>query len=264
MKSYDVRKEDLIKDILFMKNSTPEMIARITKDGIALYFKSLSTFGRKSKVTRETLTTMREMYRISKMEGRLFDFILDNLDSIDIDAAEETVLKLDKLNTQTYESYDAVLGEIETAIALKDENRTLKSNKGISSLLTNKNYANMVVALTEDIKNVRKFLNYEDEFWEFIKPFERIVPTPAEGARIQCGLIPITEPDGKTLSRFYTVVPKVIDMETAFIALDLYKKAHDMYLMVGKDYTGYQHKPSTEEQLNYRDYLTEQAKGITK
>ena len=147
---------------------------------------------------------------------------------------------------------------------MKDENRALKSNKGIPSLLTNKNYANMVFALTEDIKNVRKFLNYEDEFWEFIKPFERIIPTPAEGARIQCGLIPITETDGKTLSRFYTVVPKVIDMETAFIALDIYKKAHDMYLMVGKDYTGYQHKPSTEEQLNYRDYLTAQAKGITK
>ena len=72
------------------------------------------------------------------------------------------------------------------------------------------------------------------------------------------------ETDGKRLHTFYTIVPRVIDMETAYIALDLYKKAHDMYLMIGKEYVEGVQRPSTEEQLDYRDYLSQAGNVITK
>ena len=122
----------------------------------------------------------------------------------------------------------------------------------------------MVAALAENQKKVKDFLNFEPEFWEFIKPYERIIPTPAEGAKVQCGILPIMETDGKTLHSFYTLVPEVIDLETANIAVGIYTKAHEMYLMLGKEYTDGVQKAVTEEQLDYSDHLNEIGQKIAK
>lgn len=263
MKSIDARQQELIKDILFMKRATPDQIRKITMDGMKTYFKALAVFGPSSPITKEALVTIREMYEISKVEGKLLNFITSNLASIDISAAESVVLTLDKLNDDTYAAYDSVLGEIEIACDTKNPNRTIKPKSGINSLITNENYKTMVVSLTERMIDVRAFLTYEEDFWTFIETYLKVVPSPGYIAEKTCGLRPILDQDGN-LVNFYTIVPKVVDLDTAMIAIDVYKRAHDLYNCLSYRYKDIL-KPSSEAvQEEYKEHLDERAKMIFK
>ena len=264
LKSSSQRMEDLRKDIEYLLLNNPVTVLQITKRGLSDNGLARTTLGEQSNIAGEAMKVAQEIQAINYIEERLLKYIVNNLNSFDIDSAEKVVMILDKLSRTTFADYNKVLDEIENAIKEKDDNKQVRPEKGLTTLLTNRNYTNMVAALTEDQNKIRAFLDYEPEFWEFIKLYERVVPVPVEGAKIECGILPIMETDGKTLHSFYTLVPKVIDMETAYMALDIYKKAHDMYLMVGKEYTGGVQKPSTEEQLDYRDYLNVKGQVIAK
>ena len=264
LKSRPQRIEDLKNDIEYLLLNNPTTVLQITRDGLSDVSLAKETFGEGSHMAAEALSVSKEIQAINYIEERLLKFIKNNIDRFDLDSAEKVVLILDKLSRTTFAGYREIITEIEKAIEAKDDQREVRPKEGMPTLLTNRNYINMVVALDESQSKVKAFLDYEPEFWDFIKLYERIVPTPAEGAKIQCGIIPILNTDGETLYNFYTIVPKVIDMETAYIAIDIYRKAHDMFLMVGKKYDKGGQRPSTEEQLDYRDYLNVKGQTITR
>ncbi len=260
-KSEEERKNKLTKDILYMKDSAASQIATMTKNGLNSHVRALKTFGPKSKVTKEALVTIREFYKISKLEGKLLNFILKNLDQMYLSAAEDSAMTLDLLNRSTIEAYQSVLTEINTACEEKDEKRVLKPEKGINSLLTNKRYTAMVMALTEKMTDVKSFLRYDEKFWNFISTYLKVVPVRGEGIPLECGLLPILDQEGN-LDNFYTLIPKVVDFDTAIGALDVYKRAHDMYLFVGQPYKDYVKRNSAEAQLEYREHLEEKAQKV--
>ena len=168
MKSMEKRKDELVQDIMFMRNATPEQIRKITFDGLSSYFNALRAFGFKSPVPKEALKVIRDMYKVSKIEGKLLDFILINLDHLNIDSAEETVDELDQLNTTTYLNYNEVLDEIDVAAQMHKEERALHPNRKIDSLLTNNKYKTKVFGLVQRFSDVKNFLNYDEDFWEFV------------------------------------------------------------------------------------------------
>ena len=255
----DTRKEKVVKDILYTRETEPAKVRRITLSGMASYFKAVKTFGPGSPVAKEALKTIKEMLKISKIENKLLLFILHNIDEFDISATEDAVLRLERLNDSTYDSYYGVLSEINAACANKDKNRQLRPEKGIDSLLTNNRYKTMVLGLTNTFEDIKEYLPYEEEFWIFIKPNLKVLPTTGEGARIQCGIQTIRNGEDNTLVNFITVVPKVVDYETAMEAIRVYKKAHDLYLCLGKDMSLIEVTNANQEQMQYRESIEKEA-----
>ncbi len=262
-KSVEQRRKELVQDINYMRENIRTTNLAFAKAGTGVQSLARRTFGLGSKLAREALLSVKEVHKMSKTELKLFHFMLENLDSINIDSAERVELELEKINDSSFEAYFNVLNEIKLACEAKEEKKEVKPKDGINSVLTNGNYSRMVIGLTQTLADVKAFLNYEPEFWEFIKSRLRIVPVPADGAKIMCGIQPILDED-KTLHGFYTLVPEVTDMESAYIALDIYKKAHDMFYAIGMKYTDGVQKPGNVEHMEYRDYLTEKAGKITK
>ena len=232
MKTYEQKKVDLVKDIDYLQDEMSRQSRRMMKTGIKDYLTCLRMFGGKLQITKEAWIAVKEMYKIGKIEGKLFDFILANLDHINIEAAQAVVFELDKLNDRTYGYYEDVLDEIDMGIREKNGGRPIRANRGNDSLLTNSTHAKRVVALLENDKSVRNFLCYEDEFWDFMQTYLKVLPTPGYIAKEACKVVPVLD-DNRCLVNFYTIVPKVVDMETAVIAIDMYKQAHDLYACLG-------------------------------
>ena len=262
-KSPEERKSELTKDIQYMINSIRLNKLKFDYLGYKAFARAKLAFGFTSPMAREALVALKEVNKMSAAENRLFTFILKNLDVVDLDSAKEVELELERINDSAFTEYFEMINQIEFACKHNDASLYVSPEGDIKSVLSNGDYARMVVGLTEKFSDIKAFLNYEPEFWEFIKPNLRVVPVPAEGAKVMCGLIPITDTENN-LQNFYTVVPEVRDMDTAYIALDLYKRAHDMFLHRGKNYSEFEKKTSNNEQLEYRELLTEKAHRVTK
>lgn len=146
------QKEDILNQIKFMKNTAPEELLSIIHDSLSLYLKCLTTFGFGSNEAEECLLIVKEMTKIFKKERKLLKSIESSIESIDLDLTCDIIDILDKLNEDTYNAYDNILGEIETSCYLKERNRVLRPRAQIDSLITNDEYENMVIKLTNKKK----------------------------------------------------------------------------------------------------------------
>ena len=230
--SVQERKNSLVNDIEFMINALPEQLSKIFFSSMSTYFRALTTFGRNSEITRSSLTVLRDMFKIGKQEKVLLKYILNNLDRFNLSATELVVDKLDELNEKTYKAYDKVFADIEDACDTKDPNRFGKHHT-IDSLISNETYSNMVYALNAKDDNIRHYLGYPDEFWEFIQSHLRVVPYFGEIDKKHYGITPIMDKEN-TLVDFFTIVPSIVNYESIKVAVDVYRKAYQYYQNVGK------------------------------
>ena len=258
MKSFDKRKEELVKDIIYMRDTAPGQVAKITKNGLVTYLRAAKVDGPISPLAREALRIIRETYKNSNLEDKLLLFILENIDTIDVTAAEDVTLTLEKLSDKTYAAYSEMLDDINSACFLSKKERQLRPERTVDSLLTNDRYKTMVYGLTQTIADVKNFLNYEEEFWDFIEEHLREVHVTAAGARVQCGVIPLFDGDTNVYN-FYTVVPKIVDYETALVAINIYKKAYDLYVNLGIKKAEVFSPSTLGLQLDYSEHLREEA-----
>ena len=105
MKTVVEQRQELTDDIKSMKKGSYEQMWLITMYGLGSYFKSLFRFGGSSKVTRDNLNVIKEMFGILKTEREMLNFILRNLDKFDITSTQDVVQMLDELNDKTVEYY---------------------------------------------------------------------------------------------------------------------------------------------------------------
>ena len=223
---------ELEEDIRFMLDGIPEQVRLMFFRSLGAYFKSLVTFGKKSETTRNSLLVFKDILKISKQEKELLNYILDNLDRFNARAVENVLDKLDKLNDKTFESYDRILSDIDEAWEMKDEKRFVKAS-AIDSLISNGTYNNMVYALSSNDTSIKNFLGFSDDFWKYIENNMKKVPAVVIDNADAYGVRPVVDRDGN-LSDFITIVPTVVDYESAKIAIDTYSKAYIYYLNLGK------------------------------
>ena len=132
--------KDVIEQINFMNDSTPEEMKMIYADSFKLYLLSLYKFGKNSMVTKDCLNVAREFKQICRKEKEIFKYILKNINDIDVDKALDYLDMLDKLNEKTYLYYDRVLGDIEYALSVKDPNRAKRIRKEFDTLTDSDKY----------------------------------------------------------------------------------------------------------------------------
>ncbi len=258
MGEYALQKDELTTNILKMRNGAAEQMALITYYGLSGYFKSLMAFGRKSKVTKDNLNVIKEMHRILKKERSLLDFILRNIDKVDVDAATDVVDTLDDLNDKTVTYYYNVMDDIDDACEVKEENRGIRPKKNFLTLTESSSYANQVVALMENESNLKSFLGYEDEFWEFIRPYKKSINVRLDEMAGMFYAIPIYNPDD-TVATISLLVPEVVSLDSALLAIKIYEEAYRIYKHLNKPYKSSKSEDMTLRLKYENDYLSSKA-----
>lgn len=246
------RKKILYEDIQDMKNGSIEEMWLVTFYSLSSYFQSLFSFGYKSKVTKDNLNVIKEMFNILRTERKLLNYILKNLDTFNIESTEQVIALLDDLNDRTLEYYYNVIDDIEDAAELKDENCGIRPNKDFSTLLQTNSYTNEVIALALDKNMVKGFLGYEDEFWMFVNNIDyKTMEAQIDLAEKLTYVAPIYDKNGIVVDvKFY--VPEVIDLPTALLAIQTYQKIYDVYKHIGKKYDALKKTDPTQKQEEFQ------------
>lgn len=247
-------KEDLISDIKEMKNGSIEQMALVTYYSLGSYFKSLLAFGRRSTVTKDNLKVIKEMYHILRRENVLLNFILRNVDKVDVDAASNVVEMLDSLNDKTVEYYYSVIEDVEDACECKEERRGIRPKKSFPTLIQSDSYAKEVIALGEDLDSLKGFLDYEPEFWSFIKPNAKTANVNLETMSGMFYVVPIIDKDN-TVCGVSLLVPEIVDLKSALLAIKLYEEAYRIYKYRGKVYQKDEEQPSTLPKQYEEEFL---------
>ena len=143
------QKEEILEQLNFIKETTPEELRRIIIDSITLYIKSVITLGFDSNAAQESLNIIKEMIKIVKEEKKILSLINKNIDDIDLDKTVDFIDDLELLNERTFIFYDNILTEIEIACEMKQKQRILRNRNGIDSLITNDYYKRKALELTK-------------------------------------------------------------------------------------------------------------------
>ncbi len=138
------QKEEILEQINFMIKTSPEEFWNISSDAILLFIKSLIIFGIKSNQVKESLNTIKEMWKVLKEEKRILNELTNNIEYINLDDTSNFIDTLDDLNTNTYNYYDSILEEIEITCDTKNKDRILRPRKNFSTLITNNTYSNQI------------------------------------------------------------------------------------------------------------------------
>lgn len=141
------QKEEILEQIDFMKTTSKQELYTVIFSAIPLYLRSIITFGINSRQAKENIEIIKEMRAILKEEKSLITTIEEHIDSIDLDETVDIIDSLDKLNDDTYLSYDSIFSDIEVSCELKDKTRAIRKRSSIDSLITNKSYQEKVKRL---------------------------------------------------------------------------------------------------------------------
>ena len=140
-------KKEILYFIRFLKRSTPEEIKFITLSCYKILLLSSFTFGISNEITKDCLNILREYVDICNIENDILDFILDNINELDLDNTANYLEDLDQLNEMTYLYYDGVIADYEYAIEAKNSNKGKRRNRTFNTLLDNNHYEERLYSL---------------------------------------------------------------------------------------------------------------------
>lgn len=264
MKKIDEDRDILTRDIEGMRDSQFEQMFLITFYGLSSYFKSLFTFGSKSSIARDSIRVIKEMFDIVKTERRMLDFILKNMDSFDIESTSLVVAEMDQLNDKTVEYYYKVLDDIDEACECEVERFGIRPRKTFDTLTQTDSYTNQVIALAENKDSIKRFLGFEEKFWEFIKDKETgNSEYHSDKDAKKAFVVPVVD-DSNNVVDIKMCIPKVVDLESALLTIRLYRRAYDLYMMLNKPLRDENICDYIETQDRYRNHLFSKSQKLLK
>lgn len=257
------QKEELRKNIFEMKSGSIEQMLLIVKYSLTAYFKSAITFGSDNRVTRDNILIIKEMFEILRRERKLLNYILRNIDYFDVTSSEEVVGMLDEVNDKTIDYYYGLLNDIEDAAELGQEFRGYRPRKGASTLITDDKYLLEVVGLGLSLDDLKAYLGYEDDFWNFVKDRIKLINTSSDIMEQMARVTPITN-NGEIVD-IDMLIPRIIDLRSATVALEMYEKAYNFYKLLGSRVEDYDKTDAESTKKRYvEEYLPQQAKELFK
>ena len=258
-----IKQEDLEKKIKSSKKESLENRIVMTLKAIEAHAAASFKFGSESNAARDALFAKKEFIRVLKEERSLFNFLLNNLHLVDLEAASAVINKLDDVKKKTTSYYNDVLTSIEKAAIEGNEKLVQTDEKDFTTLTETKSFREEVVALTENTQTVREFLNLPDSFWEFIKNKCTSIEMTHEGADIMSFVHPIYDAEGN-IATLRMNVPRPTDLYTALIAIQSYIKAYYIYCAIGRPNFVNDEHSINQAKNKYVKYLGHKAKHTIK
>lgn len=225
--TYNIQLKKEIKNIRIMNI---EQNVLTLKYIIEAYIHSFIVFGFNNTITDYVKRIWNEIKQIVKEEQSIHKYLINNSQKINFSEALKLLDKLDDLNKATilyyYESLDDILNACDT----KCEYRATLSPKEFSTLIETDEYKIESAGLTIDFDNIKEFLDYPEDFWNYIKPRLIQVGLFVEDNNYQ---VLIIEDEG-ILKDMRVIVPNVINLESACINIHEFKNAYELYKRLGQ------------------------------
>lgn len=246
----------LIEDINYMKRGSIGEMFLIIYYSLISYLKCLLVFGHKSKITKDSINVIKEMFNILKLEKKMLNYILKNINHFDVNATIKVILMLDELNANTVRYYYDVIDDIEIAADMNNEFRGLRPSTPLPTLIQTNLYTLEVIALGENFGSLKSFLGFENEFWDYIQNKVEIITDELNDT----GFVePIV--DNNVIIGINLRVPKITNLQTALWTLKAYKRAYELYTMIGCRYDTNKIDDDKDLQKKYcEEYLLKKAK----
>ena len=125
------------------------------------YIKSIITFGISHKVTVDTKMMWNNYLIIMDEEQKIFRFM-------EYDETAKYISLLDDTNSLTVKYYYNVFDDILDACDTSDSFRAEHSKKEFNTLIDTDEYRQEVVGLTIKLEDIMKFLDYPQEYWNYV------------------------------------------------------------------------------------------------
>ncbi len=176
---------------------------------------------------KENYTLLKKFLESIREEHLILNFLRGNLKIIDSDALNEYLDKLDDANTEMVQYiYDFL-----------DDN----DERNFEFLPGKIDYRKEAYALTLTEKEIKKFLNFPKDFWNYVSKRITEVDDPTfYGVHYKMNNDEIVE-DIKIL------VPEITNLQTAKVYIHEMKHAFDLYSMLGQEYINEDYEESARD-----------------
>lgn len=226
-------KKMIIEEIKDIRCKTVEEILLMLKYVIQAYIYSLFTFGANNKVTIDVKNIWNQFKQILREEKNIHKFILRNSDLISAEEVYDLLDKMSDVNDDTVEYYYNALDDILDACETKCEDRAAHYKRDFLTLIETDEYKIEASGLALNFDNIKEFLNYSQDFWNFVTPKIRMVDSRIKENEILYVTLISSDCNG-LLQDIRVIVPEIVDLKTACINIHEFKHAYDLYLQMGK------------------------------
>lgn len=221
--------DDALEKIKKNKKLNLRGIQKTKARAFKTYMTSVIYNGLDSKSTYDSFEIVSGLRSVYREERELLNYIMNHIDQINLDAALSVLNRINMANDEANELYSKSIDSISSSNP-SDNSDSIKHPKLITSL----DYRKDVLSLTTNLDDIKSLLNFEDEFWTWISDryrcrFFDIDSCLAE--RVACAY-PIYDGDSKIID-IMLYVPKVVNYNTALIAIKYFKRAYQIYSSIG-------------------------------
>lgn len=215
------------------KEILSELIKEINKQNIEemMYFtgyfietvaRSIFVFGPIHEITKDVIRIWVEFRFILREESELNSFIISNSDLINYNECVNFLNELDELNEVTFLYYMQSLNDINDACDTKFPDRAKHHKRDFKTLIETEDYRNRLVGLSLTFDDVKRSLDYEQDFWDFV--YNKTIIVYDDSSEYGVEVIKEGQIDSMVIS-----VPEIINHETALLNKEIFNKAYCLY-----------------------------------
>ena len=173
----------LKKDIREIQIQNIEAKIMMYKEYIFLFINILIEKGLSDNYLEELIKIKAEYMAILNEENNLLNLILNNGINKNINAVDELIIKLNDLNEKTIIYYYSLLDDIESEIEIDRNYSYRRIPKNFETLTETDEFKFMVNGLNLTINDVKNYLNYGNDFWNYIKDKTKVIKNPYSNYR---------------------------------------------------------------------------------
>ena len=223
--------EILKKDIKKIKIENILAKIMMCKEYIFLLIIILIRKGLSNNYLEELIKIKDEYMAILSEENKLLNIILKNGINKDITAIDDLIGKLNDLADTTIAYYYSLLDDIEKEIEFNRSYPYRRLSKNFKTLIETDEFKLMAQGLSLTIEDIKKYLGYNDDFWNYIQDKTKIIKDPYLDYDLKMHYYGVWYEvnESKELTKLIICIPEIVDLKTAQIAIHEFRHAHDIY-----------------------------------
>ena len=254
--------EILKKDIKEIKIENILTKIMMCKEYIFLLIIILAKKGLSNNYLEELIKIKNEYMAILREENKLLNMILKNGINKDITAIDDLIGKLNDLADTTITYYYSLLDDIEKEIEFNRNYPYRRLPKNFKTLIETDEFKLMAHGLNLAIEDVKKYLGYDDDFWNYIQDKTKIIKNPYLDYDLKIHYYGVWYEfnERKELAKLIICIPEVVNLKTAQIAIHEFRHAHDIYTSKIQEDSILEDTAKQEEDKFKTDYLKKRIK----
>ena len=229
----DKNDRKLLKEIITEYNDEKhEDYYDLLRHVIYTYSRAFFTFGPNHKITKEVKEIWREFKNNHNVVLDYQQLLLKNYKLMHYCEALDFLDLIQDYDDESFKYYLESFGDIIDACDTNVEFRANHRKKHFKPLEQDEMINIAYKGLTVNRDDIKKFLGYPQEFWDYLKPRMREVDPWIVENRIF--YVTLLRYDKDILKDMLVVVPGIVNTFTACVNVHEFKHAYDMYKQIGQ------------------------------